>query len=670
MTGYIPKLRHLIGAFCALALLNGCDNSGETTNRKVSPLLANLQNRSGGDPGSTIDDFRLAADGRAPERRVVGTDDFLSDSRAAERELVQLSDEGEFTLNLVDVPIEQAAKAVLGDALKKNYTIKPDVSGTLTLQTTRPLSEKALLDTFQTILELNGAALQVSGDLITIVPRQGSAQRISIAGRSQPIGSRVVAVPLEYIGTAEMVRLLDPIAGDSVSLQPIAKRNILLISGTREEINAAIDAVNLFDVDVLKGKSVGLYRLKAAEPEAVVAELNLIFETGEGGNLQNVVTFVPSKRLSAVIVVTSRSKYLAEAERWVRDLDRTAGGAKRRPVVYNLQHRSAEDLAPILSEMLQDVAQEEGQAVEGQPKVVADDTKNAVIVWGNDTEQESFSRLIQTLDTTPVQVLLEATIAEVTLKDELNFGLRWFFENGDFKGTFSDASTGAVGSTFPGLSFLFQGVNAGVALNALNSVTDVEVVSSPSLLVLDNQEARLQIGDEVPIATQQVRDTSDPNAPVVNTISFRDTGIILTVQPRVSRSGQVVLDIEQEVSTVSNTTTSGIDSPTISTRKIKTNIVVTNGQTIALGGLIEERRNRTNSKVPGAGDVPVLGALFRNRKDTDGRTELLVLITPRVVRDGAESREITAELRNRINGANGLVRHGITTPTTGHRIID
>ncbi|WP_166652708.1 type II secretion system secretin GspD [Pelagimonas phthalicica] len=608
--------------------------------------------------------------GPAPERRVLGDDKFLSYPTGKPKDLVEVSEDGAFTLNLIDVPIAQAAKAVLGDALQKNYTIKPNVDGTVTLQTTRPLSEKDLFSTFRTILELNGAALQVSGDLITIVPREGAAKRISRVGDPQGVGSRVVAVPLRYIGTTEMLRLLEPIVGQTVRLQPIPKRGIVLISGTREEINAAIEAVNLFDVDVLKGKSVGLFRLKAAEPEAVVEELNLIFETGDGGSLQNLVTFIPSKRLSAVIVVSARQKYLGDAERWIRDLDRTAGGAKRRPAVYNLQHRSAEDLAPILSQMLDNIASEEDSPVEGTPRIVADDTKNAIIVWGNDPEQESFSRLIQTLDTVPVQVLLEATIAEVSLNDELNFGLRWFFENGNFKTTFSDAANGAVASTFPGLSLLFQGPSAGVALNALASVTDVNVVSSPSLLVLDNQEAKLQIGDEVPIATQQVRETSDANAPVVNTISFRDTGIILSVKPRVSSSGQVILDIEQEVSSVSNTTTSGIDSPTISTRKIETNVVVLDGQTIALGGLIEESRNKTNSKVPGLGDTPGIGALFRSRKDTVGKTELLVLITPRVIRDGTESNSITAELRGRISGADGLVQSGIAAPSTGHRIID
>ncbi|WP_322892199.1 MULTISPECIES: type II secretion system secretin GspD [unclassified Yoonia] len=654
----------------ALALLSlifafGC---GDAAERERTRLLAN-QTNAAGTGGTAIEQFQAMLNSPAPERRVLGTDEFLSATGNPNAALIETSSEGEFTLNLVNVPIEQAARAVLGEALGRNYTVQPQVTGTVTLQTTRPLSERALLETFQTILELNGAVMQVNDSLISIVPAAGATQRVSRIGDPQQLGARVVAVPLEFIGTAEMVRLLEPIIGNAVRLQPIPQRNILLIAGTRDEINAAIDAVNLFDVDVLEGKSVGLFRLRAAEPEAVVEELNVIFEAREGGSLQNVITFVPSTRLSAVLVVTSRQAYLADAEGWIRDLDRSAGGASRRPVVYNLQNRGAVELAPILTEMLQEVAAEGTSAVSGTARIVADDTKNAIVVWGNDTEQESLARLIASLDSTPVQVLLEATIAEVSLNDELEFGLRWFFENGNTTGTFSDASNGSVASNFPGLSFVFNGASPMVALNALNSITRVNVVSSPSLLVLDNQEATLQIGDEVPIATQQVRDTGSVDSPVVNTISFRDTGIILRVKPRVSSGGQVILEIEQEVSSVSNTTTSGIDSPTIAQRRIETSVIVSDGQTIALGGLIQESSNRTNAQVPGAGNVPVVGALFRNRSDTTTKTELLILITPRVIRNGQEARNVTEELRQRIGGVDGLITNGISTPTVGHRIL-
>ena len=649
----------------AVLLLASCGDGGV----RIGSGGALLANRSGdgvtrGGPFSAL---QAAVQGRTGDTRRLGTDEFLAPS-GPPRPIVERDGAGEITLNLVDVPLAQAVQAVLGEALGRNYTIAPGLGGTVTLQTTQPLGPAELLETFETILELNGAALVVQGDLITVTALSGAPRRVGRVGQGG-VGTRVVAIPLAFVGTAEMLRLLEPIAGASVEIQPVPSRNVLLVSGSRAELNALIEAVNLFDVDVLKGKSVGLFTLRAAEPEAVVEELRVILEAGEGGSLQNVLTLIPSQRLGAVLVVSSRAKYLAEAERWIRELDRAAGGVKRRPVVYRLENRSAEELAPILAGMTGDVAEEGGPA-EGTPTVVADDARNAVIVWGNDDEQQSFARLIHSLDTTPVQVLLEATIAEVSLNDQLEFGLRFFFERGGARTTFTDASNGAVSSTFPGLSALFSVDSAAVALNALASVTDVEVVSSPSLLVLDNREATLQIGDEVPIATQQVVDTADPDAPIVNTISFRDTGIILSIRPRVSRSGQVILDIEQEVSSVANTTTSGIDSPTISQRRVETGVMVGDGETIALGGLIEARRNRTNSGVPGLKDAPVVGALFRDRSDGAGKTELLILITPRVIRNGHEARAVTEELRHRIRGADGLVRGGVAVPATRHRILD
>lgn len=664
----MKNIKNCVAALLTLALLGGCVEGPEATRR--APFLANSDNvvSRGTNTGSDAIAGEVGSKRDATRRRV-GTDDFLGDRTSSDRPLVE-NEGGEFTLNLVDVSIEQAAKAVLGNALKKNYTVDPGVEGTVTLQTTRALSAKDLLGTFQTVLEMNGAALVTSGEVAKIVPAANATRRVSGPSDLAAGNGRLVAVPLSYISTTEMVRLLDPISSGSLELQAIPNRNVLLIGGTRDEINAAIEAINLFDVDVMKGKSVGLFKLHAAEPEAVVTELQSIFETGDGGSLQNVVNFIPSQRLGAIIVVTSRASYLAEAEQWIRDLDSAAGGSKRRPVVYSLQNRAAADLAPILAEMIGEVTEGETETLEGSAKVVADDAKNSLIVWGNDSEQESFARLIHSLDTTPVQVLLEATIAEVALNDELNFGLRWFFENGDNSARLTDASNGAVASTFPGLSLLFQNENAGAALNALQSITDVNVVSSPSLMVVDNKEATLQIGDQVPIATQQARDTEDKDAPIINTISFRDTGIILKIKPRVSSSGQVVLDIEQEVSSVTNTTTSGIDSPTISQRKIKTSVVVADGRTIALGGLIEESRNRTTAGMPGVSKVPVVGALFRNRKDKIGKTELLILITPRVVRDGKESQDVTSELRARIQGANGLIMTGVSNPGDGHRIIE
>ncbi len=657
--------------FVVSIALSGCGT--ESNGRSGTPLMAASAGGLIG-PDGRVYPFGIRPEGMSEEEYAVqmGTGRFMNGSVLSRNApLVDIAG-GDVSLNLVNVPLAAAVRAVLGEALGLTFTIQEGVSGYVTLQTTQPISKQALLETFQTILEAQGITLERSGDLVSVVPLSGATRRVTTIGRNGGIGPRVVAAPLEFVSAAEIVRLLTPIIGNSVTLQASDNRNILLISGTRDEVNATIEAINLFDVDVLSGKSIGLYKLRSADPEAVALELALIFESNEGGALQNVVNFIPSRRLNAILVISTRPKYLPEAQEWIIKLDATADGSRRRPAVYPLQNRSADELAPILAEMVGAQATEDPAqtGLSGQVRVIADDARNAIVVWGNDNEQDDLARLIIKLDTTPVQVLLEATIAEVTLTDELNFGLRWFFERGSLGGTFTDVASGAVASNFPGLSFLFQGANGTVTLNALASITDVNIISSPSLMVLDNQEATLQIGDEVPIATQQSQGTDGPNAPIITTISFRDTGILLKVRPRVSATGRIILEIEQEVSSVTTTTTSGIDSPTISQRKINTTVVVNDGATLALGGLIQEARTNNRSQVPGVGDIPILGNLFRNKEDRQTRTELLILITPRVVRDGAEARAVTNELRERLNGPNQLIYNG-TAPDSGlHRFLE
>jgi general secretion pathway protein D len=176
------------------------------------------------------------------------------------------------------------------------------------------------------------------------------------------------------------------------------------------------------------------------------------------------------------------------------------------------------------------------------------------------------------------------------------------------------------------------------------------VLSSPSLMVLDNRTATLQVGDQVPVVTQTAVSTIDPDAPIVNSVELRDTGVILKVTPRVNEGGRVMLDIEQEVSDVVETRTSGIDSPTIQQRKIKTSVAVDNGETIALGGLIRDKVTDGETKVPLLGDIPAIGELFRSTTQRNERTELVVLITPRVVGGADDARRITQELTDRMRG--------------------
>src|SRR4030095_196835 len=207
-------------------------------------------------------------------------------------------------------------------------------------------------------------------------------------------------------------------------------------------------------------------------------------------------------------------------------------------------------------------------------------------IMGTPSQYRAILAAVRQLDVVPLQVLIEATIAEVTLNDQLRYGLQWFFNFGNSTITFSQVASGLVNPVFPAFNYIFQANAARVVPSALTSVTDVRIISAPHLLVLDNEQARLQVGDQVPIVTQQATSVIDPDAPLVNTVEYRDTGVILEIIPHVNSSGLVILDIIQEVSDVAETVTSGIDSPTIQQRQVASTVVVQTGETIALGGLI------------------------------------------------------------------------------------
>jgi general secretion pathway protein D len=281
-------------------------------------------------------------------------------------------------------------------------------------------------------------------------------------------------------------------------------------------------------------------------------------------------------------------------------------------------------------------------------RVIADERINALIVLATPTEYRMIEATVKRLDIPPLQVFIEATIAEVSLNDELRYGLQWFFESGDFAATFSNLTEGVVSSAFPGFSLVADSSNARVILNALTEITDVNVVSSPQLMVLDNQPARLQVGDEVPIATQSSVSVTDSNAPIVNSVDYRDTGVVLEVTPRVNAGGLVTLDISQEVSDVVETTTSDINSPTIQSRQIQSSVAVQSGETVVLGGLIEDDQADGISGVPLLSDIPLFGNLFKVTTKIRLRRELLIFITPKVVSNSEEAREVTEELRRRL----------------------
>jgi general secretion pathway protein D len=284
--------------------------------------------------------------------------------------------------------------------------------------------------------------------------------------------------------------------------------------------------------------------------------------------------------------------------------------------------------------------------------ISSDDNNNAIIVFGTPREYALIEDALRKLDVLPFQVLIEAAITEVSLTNDLRFGLQWNFSPDGSNGTLTESTTSLnLVRNVPGFSFAFAPSSTinGV-LNTLESKTNVNVVSAPKLLVLNNQTAVLQVGDQVPIATQNSTATSDPNAPTINSIEYRDTGVILKVTPRVNGSGLVMLDVAQEVSDVNTTAArgAGINSPTISTRRISTSVAVQDGEVLALGGLIRNIQTKGKVGLPFLSQIPFIGGLFGRQATSDNKIELIVLLKPRVLRTVDDGRAITDELRAKI----------------------
>jgi general secretion pathway protein D len=296
-------------------------------------------------------------------------------------------------------------------------------------------------------------------------------------------------------------------------------------------------------------------------------------------------------------------------------------------------------------------------AAEGPITITSDDSNNAIVIYSTQRQYDLIADALKKLDIRPLQVVVEAAITEVTLTKALQYGVQWSFGIGQGIASYSEGATSTPVQNFPGFSYIFtNGSSITATINALASVTNVKVLSAPNLLVLNNHTAALQVGDEVPVETASSVSTVTADAPVVNSIDYLNTGVILKVTPRVNDGGLVLLDISQEVSDVASTPPSSaqIQSPTIEQRRIASSIAVQDGQTIALGGMITDNRSLEKDGLPILKDIPYLGNLFSNTDNTDTRTELLVLLTPRVIRNASDLQAITDELREKIKAGEQL----------------
>ena len=599
---------------------------------------------------------------------------------------------GDIALNFPAADIAAVARAVLGDLLHRNYAIAQGVTGTVTLATPYPVSRGALLDLFEASLRDAGLALVAVGDGFEI--QQAANARAVVASDNFGFGSEVITV--RYINADEIKKVLDQVLPGVVTATSTAS-GAITIAGTTGQRASARDIVRQFDVDWLRNTSFALFMPHRTDARLIVPSLDKLVNAPDSPT-HGLVRLISMDQLNGILAISTQPDYLRDIQRWVEILDREGESNERRIYVYRVQNGRARDLTRTINAAYgisggdgaagnsdpfgdhQQGAQQGTQQGQGAPptqqggqnspprapgnatgasagpmgapqaRVTADEGNNAVIVFGTAREYAVVEDALRKLDIPPQQILIEAAITEVTLTKGLSYGVQWNYSNGTTSVGYSGGSTATPTQNFPGFSFFYSGNSISATLNALQQHTDLKVVSAPKLLVLNNQTAALQVGDEVPISTGTTTNLSNTNA-VTSTIEYKDTGVILKITPRVNASGVVQLDVSQEVSNVSTAATTSStqqQSPTISTRRIATTVAVRDGQVIALGGLFLNNKSVSRNGIPILSQIPVIGALFGTHSSTETRTELIVLLKPHVLSTDDDARAVTNELRDKL----------------------
>ncbi len=574
-------------------------------------------------------------------------------------------------LQFANADARLVVETIMGDMLRLPYSIDPDVMGTINLQSTQPVPDSELLPMLERALLPIDAVIIVRDGKYQILSRNKARSMVGNSEYSMPNATTNQpnfdpklgqdSITLSYISAIEMIGLArDLIGGDVITRENNAPNNVR-INGTASEKEAALDLIRRFDIPSLADMRFNILKLADANPNEVLDELNAIFAP-PNNIFDGRVRLIPLPRIGSIMAIAADRNDLDRIEPWIRRVEQGSGG-KRSIHTHTVQNGKARDIALSLQLVLglnKDPNQQDDGSnnadnptnEDGSPvnallparnygtkeglRIVPNDVSNILLIYANAEEYALVSKALEAIDRPSAQVLIEATLAEVTLNDELRYGIN-FQALGNIGSTSlnfanSAANTATPTSNFPGFAISAIGTSVTSVLNALQSKTNVRVLSAPKLQVLNNRPASLQVGDQVPIVTQQAQSVDGAGAPLINSVELRDTGVILQVTPRINDNGTVLLEISQEVSDVAPTTSSGINSPTIQQRRLTTTVVTQSGQMVVLGGLIRNRVTSGKSGIPGLSQLPIIGGLFGRKTNSGARTELVILITPSIIR--------------------------------------
>ena len=576
------------------------------------------------------------------------------------------------TLNLKDANIT-AVIGTISELTGKNFIVDPRVKGKVTIISSRPMDKEAIYQVFLSVLDVHGFAAIPSGGVIKIVPDASAKQdALPVADAEAPgHGDEVVTrvVELAHVSASQLVPILRPLVPQQGHLAAYVPSNILIISDRAANIQRLLGIIRR--IDVPSSNEIEIIRLEHASATEVVRLLNTLEQqnkgkkgAGRGGPDSPVL--IADERTNSILLGGGKTGRL-RLRTIISHLDTPLATEGNTRVVY-LRYAKAKDLVPVLTGISASVEKQQkgkaaGRAAQKLPVTIqADEATNALVITAPPDIFRSLEAVIKQLDVRRAQVLIEAVIAEVSTNLNNELGVEWIVDGTQSAGTapvgivnLGGGLVDIVGSIIAGQPppigqgftmgagrFEDGGTRFAVLLRALQGDGNTNVLSTPTLVTLDNEEAEIVVGQEVPFITGAfvtVGPASTPNNPF-QTIERKNVGLTLKVKPQINEGNAIKLDIEHSVDSL-NVSPIAVDLIT-NTRSIKTSVLVEDGQIIVLGGLISDNLKETVNKTPLLSDIPLLGGLFTRRSTSKEKTNMMVFIHPTIIRDTALARDVTS----------------------------
>ncbi len=554
------------------------------------------------------------------------------------------------TFSADEMPVKEFANKVFQELLGINYVISPKLSAsrdTVTLNLSSSIDRTEFYRVAMKALEESGVTSFRKDEILYLSKSSGAEQKNSIAvGIGNKVndipevaGAITHIVPYIYSSSRNITNILSKLSTAKVTVNSLQK--LIILEGERAELVRAIKIINMLDVPRAFGREIRLFEFAHISPTEGIEQIKaLLEEDGLSVSKEGDVSFVPLPRINSFVAYAASQDTIERISFWAKKIDVPLAGDERQYFIYKPKYAKAEDMRESLDVLLRGRTSggSEDTASKGAVNKSAENVKfsldkqqNALIFYTTKDEYRLVESLLKKMDVLPGQVILDITILEITLNDEMSSGIKWLYNQAGSSG--SDRLT-----LDPGTGTLFGQVISGdwkAEFNWKDSLDDARVLSRPYFIVRDGESATLSSGDQIPIITQTVENLGN-NSSVSNSVQYRSTGINVSITPIINSQGVVTLSVSMSVSDGKPNTLGGVSSPTITNRSISTEVLSGDGQTVALGGLIQEKKNDYTQGVPALGELPILGNLFKAKVDSLQRTELMMLITTKVVKSESE----------------------------------